>query len=89
MLIISNARRLDYFTLTDSEKLGLIETIDKAKEIIEKEYTPDGYNIGINCGKDAGQSIMHFHCHIIPRYRGDIDNPRGGIRGVIPSKMNY
>lgn len=90
MLIISNdAARLDYFTLTDAEKRGLIVTIDKAKEIIEKEYSPDGYNIGMNCGKDAGQSIMHFHCHVIPRYRGDNDNPRGGVRGVIPSKMNY
>lgn len=90
MLIISNdAARLDYFTLTDSEKRGLIETIDKAKEIIEKKYSPDGYNIGMNCGKDAGQTIMHFHCHVIPRYRGDIDNPKGGVRGVIPSKMNY
>ena len=63
--------------------------IDKSKELIEKNHSPDGYNIGMNCGESAGQTVMHFHCHVIPRYKGDMDNPRGGIRYCIPEKGNY
>ena len=63
--------------------------LEKAKELIEQHYSPDGYNIGMNCGAAAGQTVMHFHCHVIPRYTGDTDNPRGGVRGVIPDKMDY
>ncbi len=67
----------------------LSKLIHKAKELIEKEYNPDGYNIGMNCGEAAGQSVMHFHCHIIPRYKGDMENPKGGIRHCIEGKGNY
>ena len=63
--------------------------IDKSKKLIEKNHSPDGYNIGMNCGESAGQTVMHFHCHVIPRYIGDMDNPRGGIRYCIPEKGNY
>ena len=52
-------------------------------------FQPTGYNIGMNCGESAGQSIMHLHVHLIPRYDGDVENPRGGVRGVIPNKQNY
>lgn len=52
-------------------------------------FKPDGYNVGINCGKAAGQTLMHLHIHIIPRYNGDMDNPKGGVRGVIPDKRIY
>ncbi|MBF1097025.1 MAG: HIT family protein, partial [Riemerella sp.] len=52
-------------------------------------FNPDGFNIGINIGKDAGQSIFHTHIHLIPRYKGDVENPKGGVRGVIPNKQNY
>lgn len=89
MLIISNAVRNDYFNLSDDEKLNLHNAIEKAKELIECEHSPDGFNIGMNCGIYAGQTVMHFHCHVIPRYNGDIENPRGGVRGVIPSRMSY
>lgn len=89
LLIISNELRTDYFELTDTEKTSLIETIEIAKSLIEQQFKPDGYNIGMNCGQAAGQSIFHFHCHLIPRYKGDMENPRGGVRGVIPHKMNY
>ena len=58
-------------------------------EIIELSTSPDGYNIGMNCGEVAGQTVMHFHCHVIPRYKGDMEDPRGGVRGVIPDKMSY
>src|SRR5690606_26110510 len=70
LLIISNEEKLDYFSLDHSEHQELPELIIIAKEIIEKQYQPLGFNIGINCGEVAGQTVMHFHCHVIPRYRG-------------------
>lgn len=79
----------DFFETTKEEKQAIFDLIDKMKEIIDKKYAPDGYNIGINCGAAAGQSVMHIHVHLIPRYNGDVENPRGGIRGVIPSKQSY
>ena len=78
-----------FFDTTAEEKLAIFELVDKAKEMIDKEYHPDGYNIGMNCGVSAGQSVMHVHVHLIPRYNGDVENPRGGIRGIIPEKQNY
>jgi diadenosine tetraphosphate (Ap4A) HIT family hydrolase len=63
--------------------------IENVKKILDERYHPQGYNIGINCGEVAGQTIHHCHIHIIPRYEGDVENPRGGVRGVIPSKQNY
>ena len=89
LLIISNQVRLDYFQLTKEEKTNLSKTIDVAINLIEKENKPDGYNIGMNCGESAGQTIFHFHCHIIPRYNGDMNNPRGGIRHCIDGKGYY
>ena len=88
-LIISNEVKETYFDLSDEEKMDLDSMIEKAKEIIEETRSPDGYNIGMNCGIAAGQTVMHFHCHVIPRYIGDMEEPRGGVRGVIPDKQNY
>lgn len=88
-LIISNEVRVDYFELSNEEKEELPLLINKAKELIEKEHTPDGYNIGMNCGAAAGQTVMHFHCHLIPRYKGDMQDPRGGIRHCIEGKGYY
>ena len=62
---------------------------NKVKTILQKKYNPDGFNIGININADAGQTIWHAHIHVIPRYKGDVENPRGGIRGVIPSNKEY
>jgi diadenosine tetraphosphate (Ap4A) HIT family hydrolase len=67
----------------------LIISNDLKKDLIEKDYNPDGYNIGMNCGETAGQTVFHFHCHIIPRYKGDMENPRGGVRHCIIGKGNY
>lgn len=89
LLIISNELRRDYFLLDNAEKESLSNVIDVAKKIIENEFSPDGYNIGMNCGESAGQTVFHFHCHIIPRYIGDMDNPRGGIRHCIQGKGYY
>ena len=89
VLIISNEVREDYFSLTSNEKEALSGTIEKAKQIIEQEFNPDGYNIGMNCGKSAGQTVFHFHCHLIPRYSGDMEDPRGGVRHCINGKGYY
>ena len=89
LLIISNFIRKDYFELSDIEKNELLSTIEIAKEIIEKKHRPDGYNIGMNCGESAGQTVFHFHCHLIPRYVGDMVNPKGGIRHCVSGKGYY
>ncbi len=89
LLIISNIVRKDYFELTEHEKIVLTSTIEIAKTLIEKKYSPQGYNIGMNCGESAGQTVFHFHCHLIPRYTGDMENPRGGIRHCIKGKGYY
>lgn len=89
LLIISNRLCADWFALTPAEQAALPSVIDQAKAWIEERHSPDGFNIGMNCGEAAGQTIMHFHCHLIPRYQGDTPSPRGGVRGVIPSKQGY
>jgi diadenosine tetraphosphate (Ap4A) HIT family hydrolase len=89
LLIISNIVRADYFSLTDDERHKLVETIEVAKSLVFTKYKPDGFNIGMNCGAAAGQTVFHFHCHLIPRYMGDMENPRGGIRYCIPENGSY
>jgi diadenosine tetraphosphate (Ap4A) HIT family hydrolase len=89
LLIISKQLRRDFFELNEEEKTELPLVIGMATEIIEKDHNPGGYNIGMNCGAVAGQTVFHFHCHVIPRYEGDVENPRGGIRNVIPGMGDY
>lgn len=67
----------------------MYELLKEAKSLIDKDFEPDGYNIGVNDGEAAGRSIHHLHIHLIPRYKGDVENPRGGVRYVIPMKGNY
>ncbi len=89
-LIISKRHTASYFELEDSEKISLIKTLDKQKSLLlQNDSTIKGFNIGINDGVEAGQTIIHFHAHLIPRRTGDVQNPRGGVRGVIPEKQNY
>lgn len=67
----------------------MIELLNKVKIILDNSFHPDGYNIGVNINHSAGQTIFHVHMHLIPRYIGDVENPRGGVRGVIPEKQHY
>ena len=88
-LIIPKRHVSSFFDLSKEEQQDLLNLADRVKRIVEERYHPDGYNIGINVGEAAGQSIFHVHMHLIPRYQGDVPNPRGGVRGVIPAKQNY
>lgn len=88
-LVIPKRIYPDYFESTLEEIMGLNELIFKTKEFLDKKFSPQGYNIGINCGEASGQTINHLHIHLIPRYLDDVDDPRGGVRGVIPSKQKY
>lgn len=88
-LVIPYRHFADYFEITDAERNELWALASQGKEIADRKYRPDGYNIGINVGKWAGQSISHLHIHVIPRYRGDVENPRGGVRGVVPQRRLY
>jgi len=89
ILIIPYRHFDNYFDATKDEKIAILNLIDEAKNYLDKKFKPDGYNIGVNIGQYAGQTIMHVHIHLIPRYKGDIGNPRGGVRGVIPEKRIY
>ncbi|PKK94998.1 MAG: HIT family protein [Tenericutes bacterium HGW-Tenericutes-5] len=89
VLIISKRHVVDYFGLSEQDIKALDQAIREVKVITDKLYKPNGYNIGINNGEVAGQTIMHLHVHLIPRYLGDSKNPRGGVRGVIPEKQKY
>ena len=89
-LIIPKRHIESYFKLNKEEVIWCDQLIKKVKNMIEKnDKTIKGFNIGINSGKVAGQSIMHCHIHLIPRREGDVDNPQGGVRGVIPLKQHY
>ena len=88
-LLIPKRHCETYFDLNYVESSTLAATINVVKNVLDTKYNPNGYNIGVNCGKSAGQTVMHCHIHIIPRYDGDVEDPRGGVRGVIPSKQKY
>jgi superfamily II DNA or RNA helicase/diadenosine tetraphosphate (Ap4A) HIT family hydrolase/HKD family nuclease len=78
-----------WFDATPEEQAAIFALVDVVKADLDAEYRPDGYNVGFNAGEAAGQTVMHLHVHVIPRYRGDMDDPRGGVRHVIPSQGNY
>lgn len=89
VLIIPRRHVASFFDLAENEQLDMLMLAKRVKGIIDEMYHPDGYNIGVNVGEAAGQSVFHVHMHVIPRYKGDVPNPRGGVRGVIPSKQSY
>ncbi len=89
-LIITNRHVDDFFDLTRDEMIELDEVLkEQKKELKRIDKKISGFNVGVNVGKDAGQSIMHCHIHLIPRRKGDVEDPRGGVRGVIPNKQKY
>jgi diadenosine tetraphosphate (Ap4A) HIT family hydrolase len=89
-LIITNRHVSDFFELSDEENIELNQILkDQKKELKDLDSNISGFNVGVNIGKDAGQSIMHCHIHLIPRRKGDIEDPRGGVRGVIPERQKY
>jgi len=89
-LIIPKRHVKDYFDLTNEEVIACNELIKDIKNEIElKDSTVKRFNVGTNSGKVSGQSIMHCHIHLIPRRKGDVDNPQGGVRSVIPLKQHY
>mgnify|MGYP000497350770 FL=1 len=89
-LIISKRHIQSFFELTDSEISSYTKILNKCRiDLLDQDSSILGFNVGFNDGVDAGQTIMHCHVHIIPRRSGDVINPRGGIRGVIPGKQNY
>ena len=89
VLIIPKRHVASYFNLSDDERKAMNQMLFTVKQKLDERFHPDGYNIGINVGEHAGQSIFHCHMHLIPRYKGDVQNPKGGVRGVIPSKQKY
>ena len=86
VLVIPRRHVASFFDMTPDEKASVLALLDRAKAHIEKEFAPDGYNIGVNIGRAGGQSRMHVHVHLIPRYDGDVPDPRGGIRCVLANK---
>jgi diadenosine tetraphosphate (Ap4A) HIT family hydrolase len=89
-LIIPKRHVASYFDLYDREVKAMHQMLIEMKNKIQGyDETVSGFNIGVNAGEDAGQSIFHVHMHLIPRRKGDIDNPQGGVRGVIPNRRTY
>ena len=88
-LVIPNRHIGSFFELSPDERQSLFDLLDTAKKVLDAEFKPDGYNIGINDGPSAGQTVPHLHIHLIPRYKGDQVDPRGGVRWIIPEKADY
>ncbi|MDN5250330.1 HIT family protein [Betaproteobacteria bacterium LSUCC0117] len=88
-LIIPKRHIGSFFDLTSAELSDLFALLNNAKTNLDRELSPDGYNVGINDGPVAGQTIPHLHIHLIPRYKGDRADPRGGVRWIVPEKADY
>ena len=86
VIVVPRRHVADFFDMTQEEKSSVIALLDRAKAEISSEHSPDGYNIGVNIGKAAGQSRMRVHVHLIPRYAGDVADPSGGIRCVLAGR---
>ena len=88
-LVVPRRHVASFFDLTPEEINACMGLITEERRLLDEAFNPDGYNIGVNIGPAAGQSILHVHIHIIPRYKGDVENPQGGVRHVIPKKAHY
>lgn len=89
MLIIPRRHVASFFQITEAERASMLRLLDEAKASLDTEFGSDAYNIGINDGSAAGQTVAHLHIHLIPRYAGDSPDPRGGVRWVLPNKAKY
>ena len=85
VVVVPRRHVADFFEMTQVEQLAVVELLSRAHELIQSRHSPDGYNIGVNVGRAAGQVRMHVHVHLIPRYAGDVANPAGGVRCVLPA----
>lgn len=88
-LVIPHRHVGSFFELDSDERDSLLALLEESKHRLDKEFKPNGYNIGINDGPSAGQTVPHLHIHLIPRYNGDQEDPRGGVRWIIPEKAKY
>lgn len=88
-LVIPKIHITSVFDLPNLVYVACFDLVRELQSILQSKYNPDGFNVGINCGIPAGQTVMHAHIHVMPRYRGDMQNPRGGVRHIIPGKGNY
>jgi diadenosine tetraphosphate (Ap4A) HIT family hydrolase len=86
VIVVPRRHVADFFEMSAAEQGSVIALLNRARKLLQKEYAPDGYNIGVNVGTAAGQSRMHVHVHLIPRYAGDVPDPRGGVRCVLAGK---
>lgn len=88
-LVIPKRHVGSFFEITADKRLALLDLLDQAKAAAQLEFRPDGFNLGINDGPAAGQTVPHLHIHLIPRFQGDQADPRGGVRWIIPEKADY
>lgn len=89
ILVVPRRHVLDYFALTETEQAAVWQLVNQVRHVIDVEFRPDGYNIGVNVGAAAGQTVGHVHVHVIPRFKDDVVDPRGGVRWVVPSRACY
>ena len=89
LLVVPFRHVANFFELTEAERKAAFELVWQAQAKLDHEFQPEGYNVGVNVGPAAGQTVMHVHIHLIPRYHGDVPDPRGGVRFVIPEKAKY
>jgi diadenosine tetraphosphate (Ap4A) HIT family hydrolase len=88
-LIIPRRHVISLSQMTTEEYTDAFALVRQVKDILQEKFKPQGFNVGVNCGNAAGQSVFHAHIHLIPRYTGDVPTPRGGVRNIIPGKGDY
>ena len=88
VLIVPKRHVANFFDMTTEEQSAILALLNEAHRLIQEKHSPDGYNVGVNIGKAGGQSRMHVHVHLIPRYKGDVSDPRGGIRCVLAARKH-
>ena len=88
-LVIPKRHIVSIWEMTTEEYADAFDLVRQVKDVLQKKFDSQGFNIGVNCGEVAGQSVSHAHIHVIPRYAGDARNPRGGVRNIIPARGNY